>query len=349
MKKVLFLICLLVFCSVKVNALSIYEIEVGDVYSYGQEVLYGYTSSMVNSFWMYVDKNGNLLEAYYTTDYEIDLEVTEEGIYIIGESCEDSFMCSNSEYNNGLIVSNNTAFSGKNIYWEVISITEPNIFSFCGLSTDKSTFKVEDNKYPGTFCDELYYSNDNGLHLYTYYNSIPFFVLQEYDPVAFELVCEPEEVKKGEIASCKLKAKAEDNVVEVTINPNSETYEVVDYKETEGWTSEKNEDGTITLKNEEGFKGEDFIVSVDLKFKEAILDDVVVELTDISYTTESGATLKSTVNDKVNIYEEPEEEIKEDVEKNPETVGFTPAGSLLILLLSLILLIVYRKRVSEGM
>ena len=348
MKKVLFLfIAFFGVCSCAFSkSLSIFELASGEV---DEDIIYtssddiysmGYGSFFFNVIVAYYDINGEMIESFYvdSAEYNDDYELIN-----IGQSCREYY----SDNTLKCTISNNGVyFSDKNLndikYWKLLSSGVDNSRDdLSGLEAAQDFCISNPNIKDSNLCSVIYTS------LFSYGTVVLKFV--EYNPVSFELVCEPEEVKKGEITSCKLKAKAEDNVVEVTINPNSETYEVVDYKETEGWTSVKNEDGTITLKNEEGFKGEDFIVSVDLKFKEAILDDVVVELTDISYTTASGATLKSTVNDKVNIYEEPEEEIKEEVEKNPETIGFTPGGSLLILLLSLILLIVYRKRVNEGM
>ena len=348
MKKVLFVLLLffgminIVFAkTISVDDIVSGEIDTDAIYTSEDYINpMGYGSFYFTLVVAYYDINGELLESYYVDkdglsgDYEF---------VNVGESCTSYY--SNPEYCDKTM--GGVYFSDKNIedikYWKLLSSAADDTFSEYNGREAISDFCISNDEINQSYLCSSYINTSYA----EYGNTLLKFV--EYNPVAFELVCEPEEVKKGEIASCKLKVKAEDDVVEVTINPNSELYEVVDYKETEGWSSVKTEGGTITLKNEEGFKGEDFIVSVDLKFKEAILNDVVVELTDISYTTASGATLKSTVNDKVNIYEEPEEEIKEDVEKNPETVGFTPVGSLLILLLSLILLIVYRKRVSEGM
>lgn len=343
MKKILFLfiaffgVCSCVFS----KTLSVFDLANGEV---DEDIIYtssddinsvGYGSFYFNVIVAYYDINGEMIESFYvdSAKYHDDYELIN-----IGQSCREYY----SDNTLKCTISNNGVyFSDKNLndikYWKLLSSGVDNSWDdLSGLEAAQDFCISNPNIKDSNLCSVIYTS------LFSYGTVVLKFV--EYNPVKFELECLPEEVKKGEIANCKLKAKAEDDIVEVTINPNSELYEAVDYKETEGWTSVKNEDGTITLKNEEGFKGEDFIVYVDLKFKEAILDDVVVELADISYTTASGATIKSAVNDKVTIYEEPVVEEEKKEVKNPDTVDTFDIVALVILLIVFVVTVILKSK-----
>lgn len=354
MKKVLFFFILFFFSFSLVVAKEYYpeDLEIGNIISSKDTLiatLYFGTSMPDSIHIVYYDINDNLIEAftisngfdftYYTYDllqpYDRSMYIWRGVEYSFGDTCFSTYSNYSNEhvewcdkFLNMYSLNDNSLKEG---YWKVVSVYEKKLSDFCGETTAvKQSFSC----------------NDGMIFRYDEYELI---ILKEYLPVTFELVCEPKEVKKGETSNCELKVNAFEEISELTIPMNSDLFDITKYNEVEGWELVDNEDGTVTIKSEDGFKGECVILGATIKFKEDLTDDVEIALNDIHYVTADGIELNGSAKDNITIYEEPVvenpkvEDTKEEVD-NPNTFDNVSLVSVLSLVTIFIALMIYRMK-----
>lgn len=354
MKKVLFLfVCLFCFfCKVNASDVYLYDINEGDKFLYGDKVdvflgnAYG-TTFPAQVMLFYIDKNENLLEAFTvnnvwyftwagTHEYSRDMYLDAYYDFSFGKNCIDVYSdyVEYEEFGELYDEACNDKFTLYSSQNDISKVKVWNVKDFNTFNEDKLMDLCNDTRFNDSFiCDNI-----------GYFDYGHYIVLNEYNPATFELVCEPKEVKKDETSNCELKVNASEEINELTIPMNSDLFDITKYNEVEGWILVDNKDGTITIKSEDGFKGEGVVLGATLKFKEDLTDNVEIELNDIHYITADGIELNGSAKDNITIYEEPViEDSKEEVD-NPNTIDNVSLVSVIFLLTIFIALMIYRMK-----
>ena len=343
MKKVLFLfVCLFCFfCKVNANSddiMYLNYIDDGTLLDFNQNVAYSYGTGVFMVTVFYVDSDGNVLEAFVNDGGRLSGvdEYTNFSFasFHVGETCKEAYLrfsevSKNDEVKNWcervMIYSSSYDLSLIK-YWNKYSLSNDELISYCANVNELKDSYI---------CKDIINGNSSVLHE-------PKFLFKEYEPVSFELVCEPKKVKKGETSNCELKVNASEEINELTIPMNGDLFDITKYNEVDGWELVDNKDGTITIKSEDGFKGEGVVLGATLKFKEDLTDDVEIVLDDIYYITADGIELNGNAKDIITIYEEPVvEDTKEEVD-NPNTIDNVSLISILSLITIFIVLMIYR-------
>lgn len=291
----------------------------------------------------YYDKNGDLLESFgidrWTLGRYIDIGIGCNSLYN-KYSPEDIDICDINQY--GIYYGDQDISEIR--YWKIVEYENwegdgnIRIYDFCRNNEETMNSKT---------CSDIFLKSVFPFNNQDYWSYVGFM---EYEPASFELICEPKKVKKGETSDCKLKVKATEEITEIIVPIESELFEIIKFDELDSWELIDNEDGTVTITPEMGFKGSATIMSGTFKFKEDLLDNVDVQLNNISYTTVDGIELEGSAGDSVNIYEEVveedtkiEEDKKEEI-KNPDTVDMLDIVLLCILLTVLVLVMSFRMK-----
>lgn len=354
MKKILFMIvcCFCFTCSISAKEVLLYDVKIGDNYSYGDKVDIFLGNSYGTTFpdqvlLFYVDKNGELLESFSvnnlwyltwvgTEEYSRDMYLHAYFDFSFGKKCIDVYSdyVEYEEFGELYDEACNDKFTLYSSGNDISKVKVWNVKDFNTFNEDKLMELCNDTRFNDSFiCDNI-----------GYFDYGHYIVLNEYNPATFELVCEPKEVKIGGTANCELSVNTIDEINEITIPITSDLFKILDYENISGWELFDNGDGTITIKSENGFNGEKEVLGFILGFKDDLKGIVNIELKDISYVISDGYELNSDASDSIKIYEEPVVEDEKEEVKNPTTID---SVSILFVVLSLsifILLAIYRMR-----
>ena len=322
MKKVLFLfICFFCLSSIVLAEKYLYINDLEDGNPVLNEtftnvdIVSGFNGSGLDDLILsYYSKEKVLLESYGISYYAVS-----KYEHNIGLKCIDTYerAKSGSSFNCSL-GQEGIYSSGRDIseikYWKIFEYDHYDDF-FANGTTSVYDFCLNNKEtHNSRICSDLIFKSSfyYGTKFWHYVGFI------EYNPVDFELVCD-DNTKKGENVKCDLKVNATDEIKELTIPLKDESYELVNYNEVEGWKLVKNDDNTITLTSDKGFKGVSVVLNSELKISDQTTDEVNIEMNDISVTTVDENILDFTVNDKIILSNN--SETKEDNKiENPNTV-----------------------------
>ena len=319
MKKILFLfICFFCLSSVVLaeDYLYITDIDEGssvlnEIFTRDDKISTWNCSGADDLIVSYFNKDGVILESY-GMPRSIPLYVGVNCNYLLeGAAMGGSYHCSLGQ--EGIYSSGRDISEIK--YWKIYEYDHYNNF-FANGTTSVYDFCLNNKEtHNSRICSDLIFKS-SFYYGTEYWHYVGFI---EYDPVDFELVCD-ENTKKGENVKCDLKISAIDEIKELTIPLKDDSYELVNYKEVEGWKLVTNDDNTITLTSDKGFKGVSVVLNSEFKISDQTTDEVNIEMNDISVTTVDENILDFTVNDKIVLSNNSEN--KKDELSNPNTSSF---------------------------
>lgn len=320
MKKILFLfICFFCLNSIVLAEKYLYFFDVEEGSSVLNETFTSedfvslYNGSGLDDFIVsYYGKDRVLLESYalpYSPVY-----VSE---YNIGLNCDDAYEMAKTGSSFHCSLGQEGIYSSKNDiskikYWKIVDYY--NYYDDEGISSFYDFCLNNNETHNSRLCSDLIFKS-----VFDFPESWHYIGFIEYDPVDFELVCD-ENTKKGENVKCDLKINATDEIKELTIPLKDDSYELVNYKEVEGWKLVKNDDNTITLTSDSGFKGVGVVLNSEFKINDQTVDEVNIEMKNINVTTIDENNLNFTINNKVVLSNNTED--KKDELSNPNTSSF---------------------------
>ena len=134
--------------------------------------------------------------------------------------------------------------------------------------------------------------------------------LREYEDPEFNFECEPTIIKYQEETKCNLKINTNDKIVEIKTNLNNSYLELKNINVKDGWTITKDDKGYYILKNEEGFSGEDVVLTTTLISEENKNIQTNIVLKDLTYITATNQTKTISIPVDIRV---------ESTEENPNT------------------------------
>ena len=193
--------------------------------------------------------------------------------------------------------------------WQVVESPDKTLLEFC-----KNNDKAKDNTTCGYILEDYEtITNSDGNYDMGYYENLfnsSVITLREYEDPEFTFECEPTIIKYQEETKCNLKINTNDKIVEIKTNLNNSYLELKNINVKDGWTITKDDKGYYILKNEEGFSGEDVVLTTTLISEENKNIQTNIVLKDLTYITATNQTKTISIPVDIRV---------ESTEENPNT------------------------------
>lgn len=193
--------------------------------------------------------------------------------------------------------------------WQVVESPDKTLLEFC-----KNNDKAKDNTTCGYILEDYEtITNSDGNYDMGYYEELfnsSVITLREYEDPEFTFECNPATIKYQEETKCNLKINTNDKIVEIKTNLNNSYLELKNINVKDGWTITKDDKGYYILKNEEGFSGEDVVLTTTLIAEENKNIQTNIVLKDLTYITATNQTKTISIPVDIRV---------ESTEENPNT------------------------------